>query len=148
MVKPNRWFVYSTLQLYKCCNSEDVSENYWVVGRSDQSFCIQNADAEFAISMECKQMLISIWHLGRLKVAHQSEGNLCLQHGTMYLLYFLLLLFLFVKVKSERFSTLEKPSNAVHTCWGVKWDGSHSVNRITFFQQLRVLKSIKVKAHS
>lgn len=42
MEKPNRWFVYSTLQLYKCCNSEDVSENYWFVGRGKHVFCILN----------------------------------------------------------------------------------------------------------
>lgn len=42
MEKPNRWFVYSTLQLYKCCNSEDISENYWFVGRGKHVFCILN----------------------------------------------------------------------------------------------------------
>lgn len=65
MVKPNRWFVYSTLQLYKCCNSENVSENYWAVGRSDQSFCIQSVGAEFVNSMECKQNVnidMTFWH--------------------------------------------------------------------------------------
>lgn len=46
MVKPNRWFVYSTLQLYKCCNSEDVSENYWFVGSGKHAFCILNQESE------------------------------------------------------------------------------------------------------
>lgn len=45
--KPNRWFVYSTLQLYKCCNLEDVSENYWVIGRGGQAFCIQIAETQY-----------------------------------------------------------------------------------------------------
>lgn len=42
MEKPNRWFVYSTLQLYKCCNSEDVSENDWFVGRGERVSRILN----------------------------------------------------------------------------------------------------------
>lgn len=42
MEKPNRWSVYSTLQLYKCCNSEDVSENDWFVGRGERVSRILN----------------------------------------------------------------------------------------------------------
>lgn len=49
MVKPNRWFVYSTLQLYKCCNSEDVSENYWFVGSGKHAFCILNPQSQKVI---------------------------------------------------------------------------------------------------
>lgn len=65
MVKPNRWFVYPTLQLYKCCNSEDVSKNYWAAGRGGQDFCIQNAEPEqkekqFVITKECTLLLIVI----------------------------------------------------------------------------------------
>lgn len=56
MVKPNRWFVYSTLQLYKCCNSKDVSENYWFVGSGKHAFCILNPQ------LESGNNLSSLWN--------------------------------------------------------------------------------------
>lgn len=56
MEKPNRWFVYSTLQLYKCCNSEDVSENYWFVGRGKRVFCILN------LALQLENNLSLLWN--------------------------------------------------------------------------------------
>lgn len=56
MEKPNRWFVYSTLQLYKCCNSEDVSENYWSVGRGERVSRILN------LALQLQNNLSLLWN--------------------------------------------------------------------------------------
>lgn len=56
MENPNRWFVYSTLQLYKCWNSEDVSENYWSAGRGKHVFCILN------LALQLENNLSLLWN--------------------------------------------------------------------------------------
>lgn len=56
MEKPNRWFVYSTLQLYKCCNSEDVSENYWSAGRGERVSRILN------LALQLQNNLSLLWN--------------------------------------------------------------------------------------
>lgn len=56
MEKPNRWFVYSTLQLYKCCNSEDVSETIGLLAEANVSSHTKSgttATKQFVIAVEC-----------------------------------------------------------------------------------------------
>lgn len=57
-----------------------------------------------------------------------------------------------------KFSTLARLGNSTHTCWGVKWNDSDGVNRITFFNSwmcsrsrhnlnILLLSFVKIKRH-